>query len=176
MSNLLASALSVIRSTYAKGARFASILYTAKGSGEIARHVVCLGVSVERAYRRDIAILTAKRPALVGVALQACDELIASLRESLTVGIGNNSAYTCKDVYLNLATGIKAHAESGELYVTGFTVGKTVLSAGIHKVVKSSPKTLAKNALRKGLKSGKFRQFALDAATVIRADGKVLVL
>lgn len=184
MSNLLTSALSVIRSTYAKGARFASILYTAKGSGEVARHVVCLGVSIERAYRRDLATLLAKRETMFDhyyniiapiAQLEAIDELIGSLRESLTVGVGNNSAYTCRDTYVNLATGIKAHATTGELYVTGFAIGKTVLSAGVHKVVKSSAKTIAKKALRRTMKSGKFRQFALDAATAIKADGKVLV-
>lgn len=176
MSNIsLTSALSVIRSTYAKGARFASLLYTAKGSGEVARHVVCLGVSIERAYKRDLALLIALLPTLSGVASEACAELIASLRDSLTNGIGNNAAYTCKDVYTHLATGIKEHTESGEIHVYGFAIAKTVLAEGKYKSVNSSDKTIAKNKLRKLLKSGNFRQFALSNATAIKADGKVLV-
>lgn len=175
MFALITSALTLIRSTYNKGARFASIVYTAKGTGEVARHTVCLGVSIVRAYKRDLAMLMAKRPTLTGVSVVACDELIASLRDSLTNGIGNNALYTCKGVYVDLATGIKGHAESGEVYVTGFAIAKTVLQAGVYKSVNSSAKTLAKNVLRKGMKSGNFRQFSLPATTAIKADGKTLV-
>ena len=173
MQNLF-SAISEIESINRKGARFASVTYTAKESGEVARHTLIFGINLANAYRRDIAILEAKRPSLSGVSVVACDELLASLRESLTVGIGKNSAYTCADTYVQLAKGIKAHKTTGELYVTGFTVGKTVLVPGVHKRVNSSAKTLAKNALRKGMKSGKFRQFSLPAATEIKANGNVL--
>ena len=76
----IASLVTEIKSLANTGARFCSLLYTAKGTGEIARHTIALGVNIANAYRRDIAILTAKRPSLSGVALQACDELLASLR------------------------------------------------------------------------------------------------
>jgi len=158
-----------------KGARFASLTYAAKGTGEIARHTLCLGVSVERAYRRDIAILSAKRDALQGVALAACDELLASLKESLEKGIGNNSSYTCAGVYESICRGVKFHKESGEVYVTGFSIGKEIIAAGEYKVVKSSEKTIAKNALRREMKSGKFRQFALPVVASARAEGTTLV-
>jgi hypothetical protein len=162
-------------STQKKGARFASLTYTAKGTGEVARHTVCLGVSVERAYRRDIAMLSAKRDSLQGVALVACDELITSLQESLDKGIGNNSAYTCAGVYESVCRGVKFHKETGEVYVTGFSIGKEIIIKGEHKAVKSSEKTIAKNALRREMKSGKFRQFALPVVASARAEGAKLV-
>lgn len=157
------------------GARFASFTYASKGSGEVARHVVALGVNVERAYRRDLAVLQGKRNTLSGVELQACDELIASLQNSLEKGIGNNDAYTCADTYTPVCKGVKVHKENGELHVFGFSMGKTVLEAGEHKKVKSSEKTIAKNKLRKGLKSGKFRQFAFGNVASARIEGKTLV-
>ena len=189
MFNHIAQLVAIVASiaTQKKGARFASLTYTAKGTGEVARHTVCLGVSVERAYRRDLAMLTAKRKSLLDsleateglakifVTLEACDELIASLEESLEKGIGNNSAYTCAGVYESICRGVKFHKETGELYVTGFTIGKEVIKKGEHKVVKSSEKTIAKNALRRGMKSGKFRQFALPVVASARAEGTKLV-
>jgi len=166
--------LEQISATARTGARFASFTYTAKGTGETARHRLALGVDIERAYRRDLRVLNGKRPHLDGIALVACDELIASLRESLEKGIGNNSAYTCAGVYDRFAKGIKAHAETGALHVTGFSLGKTVLAPGVYKDVKSSEKTIAKNALRKLLKSGKIRQFAFAEITGAKMNGKTL--
>lgn len=156
------------------GARFASLTYTAKGSGEKARHTVALGVSLEKAYKRDIAILRGKRPQLTGVMAQACDELIASLEKSLAVGIGNNPAYTCADVYSPVCAGVKVHKESGEVHVYGFSVAKKVLAPGVFKAVNSSEKTKAKDALRRTLKSGKFRQFNLTELASARVNGKTL--
>jgi hypothetical protein len=175
MKKPVSSFLTEIKSLAKSGARFASLVYTAKGSGEIARHTVCLGVNIGNAYRRDIAILSAKRDSLAGVALVACDELLASLRESLAVGIGKNSAYTCAGVYETLAAGVKLHIENSELHVYGFTIGKEVIAKGEHKTVKSSEKTLAKNALRRAMKSGKFRQFAISELEAVAMNGKKLV-
>lgn len=157
-----------------KGARFTSFTYTAKGSGETARHVVALGVNVERAYRRDLALLEAKLPTLTGVDAVACGELIASLQKSLTQGIGQNEDYTCKDVYQHVCAGVKIHKENGSLHVFGFTMGKTVIAEGVHKKVNSSEKTLAKKKLQKGMKTGKFRQFTFDGVTGARIEGKTL--
>jgi hypothetical protein len=166
--------LAPIADTARTGARFASLTYTAKGTGEKARHTVALGVSVENAYKRDLAILRAMRPTLQGVAVQACDELIASLTESLTVGIGNNSAYTCADTYAPIARGIKVHKETGELHVFGFGLQKTVIEKGTYKTVRSSEKTIAKNEIRKRLKSGRFRQFVLSEVSGAVMNGKTL--
>ncbi len=168
------SLLAPIAQTVNTGARFASLTYTAKGTGEKARHTVQLGVSLENAYQADIATLQAKRATLQGVDAIACDELLASLRESLDKGIGNNSAYTCADTYTQIAKGIRAHKETGALYITGASIQKAVIVPGVHKVVKSSEKTIAKNALRRELKSGKIRTFALDEIHSAKMNGETL--
>lgn len=156
------------------GARFASLNYTAKGSGEVARHTVQLGISIENAYKRDIATLKELRPTLEGVKAQACDELIASLTTSLEGGVGNNPAYTCADTYTGICGGVKVHRETGEVFIYGRTVNKTVITPGVHKAVKSSPKTIAKNELRKLLDSGKFRQFSIAELHSARMNGETL--
>jgi hypothetical protein len=159
------------------GARFASLVYTAKGTGETARHTVCLGVSVERAYQRDIAILNNEKARLSGVELLACEELLSSLHESLDKGIGNNSNYTNKGVYSHAAgeRGIKFHREQGTVYICGFSLNKTVIEPGTYKETKSSAKTLAKKALKEKLKSGRFRMFALSELETVKLNGKTII-
>jgi len=164
-----------IKSLANTGARFVSLRYTSKGSGETAVHNVLLGVNLVRAYKRDLAILRAKLPKLTGIDAQACGEMIASLAKSLEVGIGNNPAYTQKDTYVTIAPGVKLDPENGSLYVYGFSMGKTVLVPGEHKHVNSQPKTLAKKKLGKLLKSTKFRQYAVSELSVAKLDGRKLV-
>ena len=198
------SLLSEIASTQTTGARLASFTYTAKGSGERARHTVALGISIENAYRRDLVVLKNKSKSIqhktfelkkaleeksnsefrpvnlenelnsLEIEKQACQELIDSLTESLEKGVGNNSAYTCKDVYIPLCRGVKLQKENGQVHVTGFALSKVVLEPGEHKKVNSSPKTIAKDKLRKIMKSGKFRQFVLPALSVAKINGKTL--
>jgi hypothetical protein len=158
-----------------KSTRFVSFTHQSKGTGEIARHTIRFGASIENAYRKDLAKLEKLALSLSGVALEACNELIASLRESLTKGVGNNSAYTSADVYASIAKGVKVHKETGEIYVSGFSRAKVTLQAGVEKKVKSSEKTIAKNKLRRLLLSGKFRQFSLPATLSARVNGKELV-
>jgi hypothetical protein len=172
-----------------KSPRFVSLNYTSKGTGEIARHTIRIGASVENAYRKDLRTLEKElcsmRVALndghawqglsLSVAILACEEMISSLKESLDKGIGNNSAYTCKDVFVNIAKGIKVHKESGEVHLTGFGRSKVTLQEGTHKSVNSSEKTLAKKKLKKLLLSGKFKQFVLPNVESAKMNGLELI-
>ena len=158
------------------GCTFAALTYTAKGTGEVARFRLLLGAHTSTLYEKDIAALEVLLPTLEGVELQAATELLASRRESLAVGIGNNSAYTNADTYVSLPNipGVKIHKETGALHVTGLVEGKEVVTPGTYKVVKSSPKTIAKRAIEKTLASGRFRQFAFSNVARLAAKGNVL--
>jgi len=159
-----------------KSCRFVSLLYRAKETGELARHTILLNVKRENCLKVDLANLTALRPSLEGVKAQACDELIASITETLTTG--QNSQYTKAGYYTaegngNLQTSVKEVA-----YVRGYSIGKEVLEAGTYKTVKSSDKTKAKNELRKGLKNTRVREFRITPENFVlaRAEGKAIVI
>lgn len=165
----------------AQGAKFVSFVYTAKGTGEVARHSLILGASTENLYERDLAKLEEMRPTLTGIALVACDELIASRRESLEKGVGNNSQYVHgaenADTYAPTAIkGLMIHKETGHLHVRALTHGKTVITPGVYKTVKSSEKTLAKKAISKDLPSERIRQFDLGRVSRARLNGETLEL
>jgi len=63
-------------------------------------------------------------------------------------------------------------------YVRGYSVRKEVIEKGTYKTVKSAPKTIAKNELRKELKNTKCREFIVKAENFVMArhDGKAIVI
>ncbi len=158
--------VSVVDSTKKTGARFASLTYTNE-SGETSLYNIILGVQLEPLYKSDLFTLKKIRKSLTGVSLTACDELIASISESLRVGIGNNSAYTLKGYYDSITPNgeVKLHKdEKGQthLYIRGYMHKKTVLTKGTYKHVNSNEKTLAKKELEKTLKRGRIRTFKIN--------------
>jgi hypothetical protein len=165
-----------------KGAKFASFLYRSKGTGELARHTIILGASTETLYQKDIEVLQFLMDAgeFDGIRLEAAAAILKSRHESLTVGVGHNSAYTHSPengdtyVYPVGLPGIRVHKETGEVYVNGLTEGKVVIEAGEYKVVKSRPLTLAKKEIEKMIPGSRFRQFILRNVRTAKLNGEVL--
>lgn len=157
-------------------ARFATVFYRAKESGELARHTLLLNVRRERCLRVDLAALTAKLPTLSGIEAEACAELIDSITETLETG--SNSRYTKAGYYDGQGKGNVQVSVKNVAYLRGYVVSKTVIEKGTYKTVKSAPKTIAKNALRKGLKNTRVREFIVNPANFVMArhDGRVLVI
>jgi hypothetical protein len=163
-----------------KGAKFVSFTYTAKASGEVAKHTLILGASTETLYQKDLARLTRMRGLLVaikaGMALEAVDAIIASRMKSLEVGIGKREDYTNRDTYTHVTAGVKVHTETGAVYVSGLAHHKTVHVAGTYKTVNSRPLTIMKSRVERMLPSSRFRTFAIDNLSRVAANGEVLEL
>ena len=159
-----------------KSARFISLVYRSKETGELARHTILLNVNRRNALARDLAVLAGKLPTLKGVFRQACEELIASITETLTKG--TNSQYTKAGYYTAEGQGNLQTSVKNVCYVRGYSIGKEVLEAGTYKKVNSSEKTKAKNTLRKALKNTRIREFRItpDNFKLARAEGKAIVL
>lgn len=98
----------------------------------------------------------------------AKNEILASLQESLNVGIGNNSKYTKQDYYKHINKNIKystnENNELQQLYINALCESKEVLlPATIKKVKNSSNKTIIKSLIdRNYLKRSKFREYRID--------------
>jgi hypothetical protein len=159
-----------------KGAKFASFKYTAKESGEVARHTLILGADSEVLYEKDIQALNDLMPSLDGIDKEAAVAILKSRQKSLQVGIGNNPDYTCAGVYVNPegCKGVRVHVVTGALYVSGLQEHKTVLVPGTFKEVNSKPLTIAKRGIEKLLPSGRFRLFKLSNVTAAKLNGEVL--
>lgn len=158
-----------------KGCRLVYLTYRSKETGELAEYLIALGVSLEKAYRRDERILRLIRTANP-LEKQAKQELLDSWRDSIKLGIGNNPRYTCQGVYNHLFPGCKYHAENKDVFIYGFLIRKKVLEPGVYKIVRSKPLTIVKNAFRKRMKTNRFRQFDISFVQRIAFNGKVLTL
>lgn len=159
-----------------KSARFISVLYRAKETGELARHTLLLNVKRENCLKVDLANLQKLRPSLSGITAQACDELIASITETLTTG--QNSQYTKAGYYAAEGNGNLQTSVKDVCYIRGYSVRKDVIEKGTYKTVKSAPKTIAKNELRNGLKNTRVREFRItpENFVVARAEGKAILI
>jgi len=164
------------------GVSFASFNYRTKETGALAKVLVIIGASIENVYRKDVAALEKILPYLRRIGkpetIKAAEELLASRMESLTKGVGNNSAYTQADTFthLNHLPGVKIHNETDELYIVGLVEKWDVIEAGTpKKPVNSSAKTLAKRAIEKRfLRSQSIKSLCLGNVKSARVRGNVL--
>jgi len=157
---------SIVNSTKSTGCRFGSITYTNEQGGKSLYNLI-FGINIVSAYKSDLRKLTALLPTLTGIDAVACQELIDSINNSLTKGIGNNDNYTLKGYFEPLTPNgeVKKHVdETGvtSLYIRGYVIHKTEIIPGVYKKVNSSPKTLAKQKIEKTLKRGNFRTFKIN--------------
>jgi hypothetical protein len=162
------------------GVQYASFTYTAKGSGEVARHKVLLGASYDNALRKSLRALKMARYS-DPIKRQAQIELIASFELSLTSHANgeSNPDYTKKDVYVESGISqVKISENDGHFKLIVQSVGKVILQPGVYKVVKSAPKTIAKNELRRRLPIGRVREFELSVSQLesARITGNELII
>lgn len=174
---------SLTRYPTSSGVKFVSLEYVSKGTGEHARHLLNVGGSVENMYRKDVQTLeTEIIPNLTGEELSVAKEILGSLKESLDLGIGNNSRYVHADTYTAIEgyPGVKYHNETGEISVSGILVHKKVITPGTYKEVKSRPRTIIKRNIESQLRKSKYRQFVIpmndDRLMKVKVDGEILEL
>jgi hypothetical protein len=156
--------------TQTQSATFCSLLYKAKTTNEKARLTINLNVDIEKLYVQDIELLKNLRESIVDpIEIEACDELIESFTHTLSVGLGNNVNYTQKNVQYkrfidkdgNVIKNVKQHP-NGQLHLSGLLINKEVIEPGEYKERNSRPKTIAKDKLRKQLRTSKFRNYVVD--------------
>lgn len=162
------------------GVSFCSIKNYKNEKGEVSDYVFNIGVSYEKAKQKDIKFLndldvtTMQWQSSMVDIIKAKQELISSLDKPDAI-----RSKAQKDAYFHLSfnedkqSALKVHCETGVLYVFGMKVSKKVIKAIEYKEAKSSPLTIAKNELRKLMKSTKYRQFtfSLDGMS-IKASGE----
>lgn len=172
------SFVTMVDDTKRTGARFIGMTYTNE-NGERSRYRLIMGIDIVSLYKSDLRALKVLRPTLSGIEAVACDELIASVENSLNKGIGNNDNYTLRGYYTPITPNgeVKLHKDekTGEtfLYIRGYVLSKTVEVKGTYPTVKSSDKTLAKKKIEKNLKRSKIRTFKINVNVLhsVRMNG-----
>jgi hypothetical protein len=160
------------------GVSFVSIRNYTNTSGETSNNLINVGASYEKAKKSDIATLE-DIPFIQSQTFKSTPENIEAARVALIAAfIAPDKARSegQKDAYTHIVPGVKVHNETGQIYVYGYREKKEVLQAGEYKTVNSSALTIAKNELRKLLRTGKFTQYSLEMGNEIRANGQTLEL
>lgn len=161
-------------------AKFASLTYASKQSGEVARHTLIIGANYNKVVQESLLELEIMLPTLTGIKAQACDELMESFKKTLEAHARGeqNEDYTKKGLYRTLCTGLQCLDTDGTLEICGLSHAKAVITPGVFKEVKSRPLTIAKNELRALTRAGKWRTFCLDAGNLngVRLNGETLEL
>jgi hypothetical protein len=156
------------------GVSFVSIKGYTNSYGEVSNNVVNVGASLSNAKTKDIETLQSLDVTALGGDSILFEKARVELINSF-INPNENRSNGQIDAYTIVAKGIKVHNESGEIYVFGLRNSKSVLAEGIYPIVNSRPLTIAKNSLKKNLKSSKFTQFKLSATSVIKANGEELI-
>ena len=153
--------------------------YTNDSAGETANYVINVGVSYEKARERTITKLNdyLALPGLTDMYQLAASELLNSAVKNANPETATAASIAQKDAYTHLGRNIKIHNETGDLFLTGFVVGKKVLVAGTYKEVKSAEKTIAKKKIAKDLKlpTDKRRNFKFTKLVSVKMQGATLV-
>jgi hypothetical protein len=157
------------------GVSFASLQYE-NANHEQQKVLVNIGVSYESVKTKDIHTLeTLNLVELINdkfdlsILTIARDELLESIKTP-----NENKSKGQIDAYTHINHGLKFHNETGEIYIFGMLVNKTVTKEGVYKEVKSSEKTLAKNYIRKLLKTTQYRQYKVDMTSVAKLKGETI--
>ena len=148
------------------GVTMVSIREYQNSNGEISNNIVNIGASLENAKAKDIQFLKSKS---VSTEIEeiARLELIKSFESP-----NPNRSKGQIDAYTIITKGIKVHNVTGEIYVFGLRMKKEIVQPGTYPIVNSKELTIAKNALRKELKSSKFTQFKISEISEIRIAGE----
>ena len=163
------------------GVSFVSIREYKNKQGEVSNQTINIGASYDNAKKADIETLegldiTDQKHSFKSSVLmleQARIELIEGfLKPNENISKGQKDAYT----HIPNCSGLKVHNTTGLLYLFGNRINKTVLVKGEYKTVNSKALTIAKNELRKLLKTDKFVNFALEVGNTLKMAGDTLEL
>ena len=162
------------------GCKFASFVYKAKSSGEVARYTVLVGFKYSTLVEKSIIELAEriKSGEFAGDMLVAAEELMASLLKSKAAHDADtqNEDYTKKGLYIPVGNGLNINKNDGTLAMFGLIHSKVVITPGEHKNVKSAQKTINKAKIDKSLPRGKFQEFAFDEGNIgtVKMNGETI--
>lgn len=172
------------------GVSFVHVANYRNQKGELADHLINIGVNLGKKKEEDIEFLKELDPSDIPedeikgfsrVDLEtARNELLARLvapsKQSQARSKGQEEAY------LNIAPGVRVHKEHGTLQIFGMKIRKNVKEAGDYGEDTRKPLTKAKDAIRKRMKSTQFRPFNVgqiesrDAISLSGETANTLVL
>jgi hypothetical protein len=156
------------------GVSFVSVIYTNE-QNEKQHTTFNVGVSYEKSKQKDLEYL--KNLDITELNTELSIDLLTEATQSLINDFEKtiSKEKVKNDNFIHITNGLKYHTENNELYVYGMQVYKTVLSEGEYKEKNSKPLTIAKNVIRKNLKTSKYRQYKISKAEQFKIKGDIIM-
>jgi hypothetical protein len=159
------------------GVTFCSIDEYNNQQGEKAKYLINVGINYEKSKQADIVFLENLKAS--EHTFKSSVELIEEARIALIQAFikpNENRSNGQKDAYTTIFSGVKVHNETGKVYVYGYKVTKTIIEKGEYKADTRGALTIAKDELRKLLKTGQFVNLSLEVGNTIKANKETLEL
>lgn len=160
------------------GVSFFSVRYYENKDGEVSHYSINLGAKYGNAVAKDIEFLKTFDPttmkwksSMIDIVKAQSELLNAFLNPSESRSNGQKDAYE-----QIIGNALKVHKDTGALYAYGYLKSKKVLIKTDYKTVNSSALTIAKDEIRKLLRTSKFRMFKLDQLAELKTNGKTLTV
>lgn len=144
-------------------------------ANEVSNNLINIGIKYENQKNKDIEFL--KTLDIQSIPFHSSLIDIEKARIALIESFikpNENRSNGQKNAYYTINSCIKVHIETGEIFIYGYRENKKVLIEGEYKEVKSSSLTIAKNELRKLLKTSKFKYFKLSNLDTLKANKETL--
>ena len=176
MNNLLKNVIQVVQNSPTKVA-FVSLRNYTDSKGEVQNALINVGVSYENAKKKDIEYL--QNLDVKSLKTDIPLELLEKAKEELLKALikpNENRSNGQIDAYTFISNGIKVHNVKNELYIFGMSVNKKVIEESKEeKVDTRKPLTKAKDFIRKGFKSTKYRQYNVLNLGSVKLNGETIV-
>ena len=146
---------------------------------KIADYVVNIGASYEKAKAKDIATLQALNITDAKYSFKSDAVTLELARVELInsfIKPNENRSNGQIDAYTTICSGLKVHNVTGLLYIYGYKLSEKVSQKGEYLPTKSAALTIAKDELRKLLRTGKFTQYSLAVGNEIKTNGNTIEL
>ena len=168
------------------GSEFVGIRNYTNKYGEVSNQTLNVGVDILEAKKKDLKALQGLSiddlykiaddlKIAHSVADKALAELLVSGTKNVSKEIENRTAQSQaqSDAYTWVNKGTKVLDETGETYVTGFLMSKTVLVDGEYPTKNQYDKTKVKDAIKKHLdfRMLKYRTFYFKSADAYKVNG-----
>jgi hypothetical protein len=170
------------------GTKFVGFTYTNK-QDETSRYVIQVNTDEKVAIKKDLVLV----PTLEYVQNEKFDketfetakeEIVKSLKMSLgkldetmtkaEIEKHQNRSNGQKNAYISIAPNVQYNVEKMNVVIWAKKHQKTVLVEGVYPIVNSSAKTIAKNAIKKHMKSAQYRKFIVPNIETMKVNGDII--
>ncbi len=162
--------------------RFVAINGYKNQKGDVSNYLIAINNKYGRKVTKDIGYLKALIKSLAktpetALEYMAAAELLQSFTNNLSKETASAQSLAQTEAYETINGSIKRHTGTGVYYLKGFCRSKVVLVKGVHKEVKSRALTIAKDKIRKDLKTSAYVMFPLNFQNFeVKMEGNTLLL